>query len=93
MSGLEYIEIVLVSALVVMALWFGTMALASILTALVRHQRAALWHIFAVGAAANLAALIADSLAVPVWVIFAAVWVAIQAAALSIRETISGRSH
>lgn len=92
MSGLEYIQIALVSALVVMALWFGAMALSAILTAVVRHPWAALWHAFALIAVAYFTAFTSDHLGLPVWVIFVASWVAIQAAALTIRETISEKA-
>lgn len=89
MSSTEMLETAAIAALVAMALWFGTMALAAILTAVVRHPWAALWHAFALAAVAYFAVSSADHLAVPVWVIFAASWVAIQAAALSVRETIN----
>lgn len=89
MSLLEAVEIAVNAALIAAALWFGTLALASILTAVVRHPWAALWHAFALAAVACLTAFTADHLGWPVWVIFSASWVAIQAAALSIREALN----
>lgn len=89
MNAMEMLQTALNAALFAAVLCFGTMALAAILTAVVRHPWAALWHAFALAAVAYLTVLTADYLGWSVWVIFAALWVAIHAAALSVREKLN----